>query len=350
VTSATTSHLYGLPGEYRVVLTASNSLNSLTTTLKVVVQQAVSGLSASASAPTFLGQPTALAATLEGGWPVSFTWDLGDGQMVSGPSLSHIYPAIGQYTAVVTAFNLLGAQVATATVVITDAPPVGLSAGASGPAQIGQFVAFTASVAGGSGLNYEWDFGDGVRLGEQNPTHAYDAPGLYTATVRAWNANGALTATVQVLVNLAPAQVNGLNIAASEAEGNATITVSLAGPLPMAVGLVYFTVDGTAQAGSDYAYTAGVLNFAPGETQKTIQIAILDDGAPEPDEWFFVHIGQPDPALGNLALNLPQMQIGGQTAPGVESAQASSSSSSLVVRVTIPGAYRLYVPVVRRAE
>ena len=57
VTSTATSHLYALPGEYRVVLTASNSLNSLTTTLIVVVQQAVSGLSASASGPAFLGQP-----------------------------------------------------------------------------------------------------------------------------------------------------------------------------------------------------------------------------------------------------------------------------------------------------
>lgn len=354
LTASNVSHIYALPGEYQVVVTASNSLNSLTATVKVVVQQAVAGLSASASNPTFLGQPTTLVAALDVGWPVSFTWDLGDGSSATGSAVSHVYPAIGEYTAVVTAFNALGSQAITTSILITDAPPVGLIAGADSPVNIGQFVQFNASVSAGSGLNYEWDFGDGVQLGGQSPVHAYEMPGLYTATVRAWNANGELTATLTVLVNPSSVQVSTLSLVATEVEGYATITVSLAAPLPMAVGIVYFTVDDTAQAGSDYDYTAGVLRFEPGVTQRTLSVPILDDGLPEPDEWFFVHIGQPDPALGNLALSLtqdgtPRASAGLQTDAGAQSTLDANTTFS-IVRVTIPGDNRMYLPVVRGAE
>ena len=39
----------------------------------------------------------------------------------------------------------------------------------------------------------------------------------------------------------------------------------------------YATSDGTAEAGADYTETSGTLTFAPGETKKTIPVAVLDD-------------------------------------------------------------------------
>ena len=42
----------------------------------------------------------------------------------------------------------------------------------------------------------------------------------------------------------------------------------------------YATVDGTAAAGSDYTPAAGTLRFEPGETERTIAVATLDDHAP----------------------------------------------------------------------
>ncbi|RMG65780.1 MAG: PKD domain-containing protein [Chloroflexi bacterium] len=348
LTGTTVAHVYALPGSYTVTVTATNLLNQQTATTGVVVQQPIAGLSATASGPTFLGQPTFLAAALDAGWPVSFTWDLGDGNLAYGSSVNHAYGAIGTYTAIVTAFNLLGAQVASVALVITDAPPIGLSAGALAPAPVGQAVQFTATTAGGSGLTFAWDFGDGVQLQGQNQTHAYDAPGVYLVTVRAWNANGQISLTLPVTITMPPAQVNPLQVTGVEAEGSAMITVALAMPLPMAVGLTYATVDGTAQAGSDYAYTAGVLVFAPGETQKIISVPILDDGLPEPDEWFFVHIGRPDPALG--ALTMSAVTVAAETAQGEAGAQALLDDPPIVVRVLIPGAYRLYLPLARRAE
>uniref|UniRef100_A0A8B9UGW1 Calx-beta domain-containing protein n=1 Tax=Anas zonorhyncha TaxID=75864 RepID=A0A8B9UGW1_9AVES len=52
----------------------------------------------------------------------------------------------------------------------------------------------------------------------------------------------------------------------------------------------YKTEDGSAKAGSDYEYSEGTLIFKPGETQKELQIGIIDDDIFEEDEHFFVRL------------------------------------------------------------
>jgi uncharacterized delta-60 repeat protein len=55
----------------------------------------------------------------------------------------------------------------------------------------------------------------------------------------------------------------------------------------------YTSVDGTAQQFADYAFLAGTLNFAPGETSKTIPILRAQDGYAEGDETFTVTLSNP---------------------------------------------------------
>ena len=62
------------------------------------------------------------------------------------------------------------------------------------------------------------------------------------------------------------------------------VTLAPAGDLP--VSLNYATADGTAKAGEDYRAASGALTFAPGETEKSIAVAISGDGIPEEDETF----------------------------------------------------------------
>eukprot|EP00794_Sanderia_malayensis_P009359 gene9359-10346_t len=52
----------------------------------------------------------------------------------------------------------------------------------------------------------------------------------------------------------------------------------------------YETIDGTAEAGSDYIAKKELLQFTPGETHKYVDIVIIDDNAWEPDETFFVKL------------------------------------------------------------
>ena len=74
-----------------------------------------------------------------------------------------------------------------------------------------------------------------------------------------------------------PPQLTVNNIALSEAAGTANFTAILSEPSLLPVTVVYNTYDISAAAGVDYQSTSGTLTFAPGDTLKTIAIAIMDD-------------------------------------------------------------------------
>ncbi|XP_069000387.1 sodium/calcium exchanger 1b isoform X1 [Embiotoca jacksoni] len=62
------------------------------------------------------------------------------------------------------------------------------------------------------------------------------------------------------------------------------------GDVGKTISVEYRTEDGTANAGSDYEFTEGVVVFKPGETVKEIRVGIIDDDIFEEDENFLIHI------------------------------------------------------------
>ncbi|KAG9328598.1 hypothetical protein JZ751_012858, partial [Albula glossodonta] len=62
------------------------------------------------------------------------------------------------------------------------------------------------------------------------------------------------------------------------------------GDLTNTVSVEFRTEDGTANAGSDYEFTEGMIIFKPGETQKEIRVGIIDDDIFEEDENFLIHL------------------------------------------------------------
>ena len=63
-----------------------------------------------------------------------------------------------------------------------------------------------------------------------------------------------------------------------------TVTLAPAASAPVTVD--YASADGTAKAGEDYVAANGTLTFAPGETEKTVAVAVLDDAHDEGEETF----------------------------------------------------------------
>jgi subtilisin-like proprotein convertase family protein len=118
---AVMAHIYPDIGVYPAVVTASNSINELTATTTVVVDEAIAGLSVFDDSPTALGNVTLLTATIAAGSHVTYTWAFGDEEFGSGAHVAHIYPAAGEYRAVVTACNSVSELTATATVTIHKA-------------------------------------------------------------------------------------------------------------------------------------------------------------------------------------------------------------------------------------
>lgn len=74
---------------------------------------------------------------------------------------------------------------------------------------------------------------------------------------------------------------------------NCVFTVTLSNASGQNVAVNYDTSDGTAVAGVRYTATSGVLNFAPGETSKTISVPTLNVGGQQPDQSFTVTLSAP---------------------------------------------------------
>ena len=84
--------------------------------------------------------------------------------------------------------------------------------------------------------------------------------------------------------------------AAAEGDGELALAVVLDRAAATAVTAAYTTADATAAAGEDYEARSGTLTFAPGETERILRVAVLDDAVHEADEAFAVRLAAPEGA------------------------------------------------------
>ena len=114
---------------------------------------------------------------------------------------------------------------------------------------------------------------------------ACDTPGaVCTADGRALS--NTISATVE-----GPVAVSVADARAREGEDETIdFAVSLSRAASGRVSVSYATADGTATAGSDYTRASGKLRFAPGETEKTISVPVLDDAHDEGEETFTLRL------------------------------------------------------------
>ncbi len=95
------------------------------------------------------------------------------------------------------------------------------------------------------------------------------------------------------------------NYSVNENGGSATINVQRSGGSDGAATVDYATSNNTATAGADFTATTGTLNFAAGETLKSITVPILNDSAVEGNETLTVTLSN---ATG-AALGVPDSLI-----------------------------------------
>jgi hypothetical protein len=108
---------------------------------------------------------------------------------------------------------------------------------------------------------------------------------------------------------------------------NFTVTLSSASTQSVTVDLQ--TSDGTATSvsgpGQDYVTTSGSLFFSPGETSKLIQVPVLGDTTPEPDETFSVTLSNPSNATISSGTGTGTI-IDNDTPPPTASVQFSAAT------------------------
>lgn len=124
----------------------------------------------------------------------------------------------------------------------------------------------------------------------------------------------------------------------AEAAGSARLFVSLAAPSALPVSVSYATSGGTALSGSDYAVALGTLAFAPGETSKSFDVAIVNDALREATETVTVQVHSPlnaslGPASATVSIlddePIPTVGFAAASASGPESVTAPAFSVAL---------------------
>ncbi|NLP58476.1 PKD domain-containing protein, partial [Lutibacter sp. B1] len=195
VTESTTSHTYDATGTYTISATAIyNGCESDVYELNVLILQPQAIFTASSyseciapsSEITFTNNSVVDNIT-----PI-YLWDFGDGTTSTDENPTHSYNVEGDYAVTLTVTDSGTAaceDTITANIYVTTFTPVFIISDTS-PICAGSSLDFTHQLAlpenassNFSAASYAWDFGDGNTSTDENPTHTYDTPGLYTATL-----------------------------------------------------------------------------------------------------------------------------------------------------------------------
>ncbi|NBV75894.1 MAG: hypothetical protein EBR59_08055, partial [Methylococcaceae bacterium] len=86
------------------------------------------------------------------------------------------------------------------------------------------------------------------------------------------------------------------DVTVNEGAGTATFTVTRSGATGAVAAVDFSTGNGSALASADFTSSSGSLNFAIGDTSKSVTVAITDDNIYESAENFFITLGSPSGA------------------------------------------------------
>jgi PKD repeat protein len=248
----------------------------------------IANLSATNDSPTAFGQVTTFTATVSAGSGINYTWDFGDQMTDSGRVVTHTYTVIGSYTVVVTATNLLGSLTAMTHVTITDAPIAGLIAINNSPTPLGHVTNLTATIASGSNVNYQWNFGNGALRHGKEVTYTYATIGFHSAIVTATNGVSVVTATTPITIFGATPLANAGRDQTVTAGAEVTLDGSGSFAAPGHWPLTYFwqQLDGMPVVLNSYTISQPVFIAPAAPTTLTFTLVVTDamDLASEPDQ------------------------------------------------------------------
>ncbi len=191
------SHVYPGPGQYTATLTATDAAgNAATDTVTVTVEDRTPPTAdAGPDRTVTVGSRVPLDGSgshdLVGIW--GYEWHFDDDTSATGKTTSHVYEAVGTYTVELIVTDTSGnAATDTATIVVEDRTPPTAAAGPDRSVAVGNAVQFDAGASSDNGeiVEYEWAFGDGTTASGEVVTHAYAAPGTYTATLTVTDSAG----------------------------------------------------------------------------------------------------------------------------------------------------------------
>lgn len=221
------SATFDRPGVYRAMLRVEDGADhpcNFGTALRRVTVNAAPVAVAGADRTAGIGQTLSFDGTAShdiDGNVTGHVWDMGDGTVLAGPTVSHRYAAPGLYAVTLTVTDDSGAANAAATdrlFVSVNAPPVARIAPQPRALSVGEVARLDGRGSfdpDGAILSYRWDFGDGAGGAGAVADYSWAAPGIYTVALTvaddSGTEQGVHTVTGRVIVDAAPVADAGLD-------------------------------------------------------------------------------------------------------------------------------------------
>ncbi len=183
------AHTYQFPGNYLVCLSVSSPCGNTQRCEMVAAgctpPQAGFGFTADNLAISFQDASSAGA--------VAWLWDFGDGSGSTQANPQHTYNQPGSYEVCLTVSNLCGSTQSCTTITASCAvPEAGFSISRQG------LLIFFSDISTNDPDTWFWDFGDGATSTQANPSHTYEAPGVFEACLVVSNSCGSDTICQEV--------------------------------------------------------------------------------------------------------------------------------------------------------
>ncbi|KAK2499988.1 hypothetical protein MC885_005212 [Smutsia gigantea] len=182
------NHTFASRGVYHVCLEANNTVSRAAACTSVRVLERLRGLGVRLSPAVEQGAPVVISATLESGDNVTWTFDMGDGTVLSGPEATaeHVYLRAQNHTVTVGASSPAGWLAQSLSVQVFVLEVLWIDPTGCIPEQ--PHARLTAHVTGNPALYiFDWTFGDGSSnmtiQGDPTVTHNFTRSGTFPLTL-----------------------------------------------------------------------------------------------------------------------------------------------------------------------
>ncbi|TDE39086.1 PKD domain-containing protein [Antarcticimicrobium sediminis] len=207
---ARASHAYATPGQYRAVLRVEDGVahpcNFGIETRRVVVNFPPVA-EAGTDQQAVVGQPVILSAGASydiDGQLDSYVWEMGDGTVLDGETVTHTFTGSGSYSVMLRVTDDSGVVNGSAQdrmTVVVNAPPEPRFAIPDRPVAVSELAVLDGSASSdgdGQILSYIWDFGDGATGEGQVVNYAWTKPGAFDVTLTVIDDSGTASALQSV--------------------------------------------------------------------------------------------------------------------------------------------------------
>ncbi|WP_067048528.1 S8 family peptidase [Methanofollis ethanolicus] len=176
-------HVYEVPGVYTVNLTVMSGTSTNSTGKTGLVTAVAQGPPAANFSAAPLSGPAPLSVNFTDaseGFPTSWSWAFGDGNVSTDPDPRHVYAMPGTYAVNLTVRNPHGNDTLRRSDLVTvEAPLLRANFSANATAGMVPFAVYFADESLGNVTSWSWAFGDGNVSTDPDPVHVYEVPGTY---------------------------------------------------------------------------------------------------------------------------------------------------------------------------